>query len=144
MKSVYAIRDRMLDYFMNHFIAGDNPKVILSSIADTINDGASKHAISQTPTHFEVWQLATIDEETGHVKPEPKFIAECASLVRGNIRPEPAGRNETLHGAPGSQQGPTGKTAGNGSANLVTPPNAPQAAADAGGEAPQRHSGGAG
>lgn len=82
---LYAIRDRLIDYFMQPFVADSNPKV-LAALAETINDTGNRHAISQTPHHFEVWCLAEINEETGNVTGKPEFLAECSSLVRGNIR----------------------------------------------------------
>lgn len=108
---LYAIRDRLLEYFQRPFI-GDTDATVLAAVATAINTEANVD-FAQTPTHFEVWQLAEISEESGQVRPTPKFISNCSDLRRG-IREDrihraatgestaPAGRN----GIPGGQDPP--------------------------------------
>ena len=81
---IYAIRDRLLDYYMQPF-AGPEDKAVLASIARMINTQGEQSDIAQAPHHFEVWELGSIDEE-GHINPTRKLIADCSSLVRPGIR----------------------------------------------------------
>ncbi|QXP08024.1 MAG: nonstructural protein [Arizlama microvirus] len=81
---IYAIRDRLLDYYMQPF-AGPEDKAVLASIARMINTQGEQSDIAQAPHHFEVWELGEIDDE-GHINPTRKLIADCSSLVRPNIR----------------------------------------------------------
>lgn len=81
---IYAIRDKMLEYFMTPFAApGD--KDVLASLATTINAGADGNAIKAAPHHFEIWRLAQVTED-GHIAEDREFLAECASLIRRNVR----------------------------------------------------------
>lgn len=79
---LYAIRDRLLEYFQRPFI-GDTDATVLAAVATAINTEANVD-FAKTPTHFEVWTLATINEETGTVTGAPKFIANCSDLRRGH------------------------------------------------------------
>lgn len=81
---IYAIRDRLLDYYMQPF-AGPDDKAVLASIARMINTQGEQSDIAQAPHHFEVWELGDIDEE-GHINPTRKLLADCSSLVRPGIR----------------------------------------------------------
>lgn len=81
---IYAIRDRLLDYYMQPF-AGPDDKPVLASIAKMINAQGEQSDIAQAPHHFEVWELGTIDEE-GHINPTRKLLADCNSLVRPSLR----------------------------------------------------------
>lgn len=82
---LYAIRDRLLDYFLQPFI-GPSDNQVKSAVADNINNEESNHAISQAPNQFELWRLAEIDEKTGQVGGEREYICDCTSLIRPNIR----------------------------------------------------------
>jgi len=84
MMHLYAIRDRLIDYYLQPF-CGQNDKAITAALAETIN-GERSHAIQQAPHHFELYKLADIDEETGAVTPNKVFVADCASLVRDIVR----------------------------------------------------------
>jgi len=81
---VFALRDRFLKYFLQPFTAKD-VKQVQASLADTIN-GDTPHAIAKAPHHFELWQLAEIDEETGDVVAAKDFLFDCGALVRTDIR----------------------------------------------------------
>lgn len=113
MPKLYAVRDRLVDYFMQPFV-GPSDKQVLASIATVINGEGNNSAISQTPQHFEIWRLADIDENTGRVSGEKEYLADASSLIRGGIR----GGTEAGPGAgkvgapegrvPGAAAGPTG------------------------------------
>lgn len=81
---IYGIRDRLLDYYVQLFLA-DNDKVTLSTTAEAVN-GERGHAIEKAPHHFEIWRLGNIDEK-GDVTPDKEYICDCSSLVREPSRP---------------------------------------------------------
>lgn len=82
---LYAIRDKMIDYFQPPFVAnGDND--VLASVAIVVNTQDKTNAINQAPHHYEIYQLAEINSETGDVTACKIFIADASSLVRGGIR----------------------------------------------------------
>lgn len=84
---IYAIKDRLIDYFMAPFAApGD--KEVLAALATRVNqqlDGQTNDAIIQAPHHFEIWRLGEVNEG-GHLSANREFIADCSSLIRGGIR----------------------------------------------------------
>lgn len=82
---IYAIRDRLIDYFMQPFF-GPSDKQVLAAIAQTVNDQEGKSAINQTPQHFEVWRLGEIDEQTGQVEGDREYLADADSLIRDRVR----------------------------------------------------------
>lgn len=84
MTQLYAVRDRLIDYFMKPF-AAPNDKEVLASLAVAINQGEGNSALEQTPHHFEIWRLGSVTE-TGDLRPGKELLATCDSLVRGSIR----------------------------------------------------------
>lgn len=85
---IYAIRDILLDYFMVPFAApGD--KEVMSAVAIQVNRVEENNAVSQAPQHFELWELAILDEE-GRITPTRALVCSLNSLVRGSVRKEPA------------------------------------------------------
>lgn len=139
---LYALRDRALAYFLRPFIA-DSHFQVLASLSETINSETIT-PIQAAPHHYELWQLAEVNEETGHVTGKPEFIQDCASLVRERIRPrgEPAqyasaAEARRAQSAPGNREGgtaPTGAAARNGA--LTAPLEAPENDSRSGGGAP--------
>lgn len=133
---LYALRDRMLAYFLRPFVA-DSHFQVLASLSETINSD-KETTIQAAPHHFELWCLAEIDEETGRVTGTPEFLQDCAGLVRERIRPrgESAGQppstpTRRAQGAPGDREGgtaPTGAAARNGALTtaLAAPENDPR------------------
>lgn len=123
---MYAVRDRLLDYYMTPFFAeGDKP--VMHTLSKIIN-GESEHAFSQAPQHFELWALAEIDDTTGEITDAKKLLCECNSLVRHSIRDTPKlERDEpapTPPGRPGTPTGGPGNTGAQGSAHAQSPPTA--------------------
>jgi len=114
---IYALRDRLIDYYLVPF-AAQSTKEVLAGVATAINREGNLDAIAQTPHHFEIWQLGEVDEE-GHIHKHKEFVTTCDALVRP--RREPAG-NE--------QRTPTGgETTGGGPYTLggtISPPRAPE------------------
>lgn len=115
---IYAIRDRLIDYFMQPFF-GPSDKQVLAAIAQTVNDQEGKSAINQTPQHFEVWRLGEIDEQTGQVEGDREYLADAASLIRDRVRADAEIRpgHGTLDGTEGQSPRPAppaGETANTG------------------------------
>lgn len=81
---LYAIRDRLIGYFMQPF-PGPSDHQVKAAVATNVNNGGD-HAINQAPHQFELWRLAGIDEETGKVTGDPEYLCELASLIRGSVR----------------------------------------------------------
>lgn len=78
---LYALRDRLLDYYLQPFVA-PNDNAVRASLAQTILQGGDNSAIAQAPHHFEIWVVAEIDEETLKLAPIHQLLGDCHSLVR--------------------------------------------------------------
>lgn len=85
MSKLYAIRDRLLDYYMPPFV-GPTDVQVLAAIAESVNNEENRHALAKTPQHFEVWRLAEINEHDGTVETSKELITDCSSLVRPSVR----------------------------------------------------------
>lgn len=83
---IYAVRDRMLNYYMQPF-AGPGDKEVLAAISAQVNNGDAV-GIAAAPHHYEIWRLADISEE-GHVQESREFIADCSSLIRAGHKKAP-------------------------------------------------------
>lgn len=81
---IYAVRDRLIDYYMQPFVA-PNDKEVMAALAKTVNDQGDQNAVAQAPHHFELWELGTIDEE-GNLTPTRKLICDGSSLIRPGVR----------------------------------------------------------
>lgn len=80
---IYAIRDRLLDYFQQPFIAqGDKP--VLGAISNQLHNGGNIDW-QNAPHHFEIWRLGKVNEE-GHIEQDRELIATLDSLVRADLR----------------------------------------------------------
>lgn len=127
---IFAIRDRLVDYYMTPFCA-ESTKQVLASLAGTINNPENLNAIAQTPQHFEVWQLGEVNEDTGDLQAKREYIADCSSLVRASVRADTEGRSGAgaSKGHPGDNQGAPGGFGGG--TRTVTGPleDAPRTAA---------------
>jgi len=126
---IYAIRDRMLDFYLTPFVAEDEPKVVMHSLAELINNKESKHAVAQAPHHFELWTLGEINQETGGITRTPELVADCASLVRRDVRQEHHAGSATVAAPPGGRQGAPGGRGGAAAAGTPAPANAAPSAA---------------
>ncbi|QXP08205.1 MAG: nonstructural protein [Arizlama microvirus] len=113
---IYAIRDRLINYFMQPFVGPDD-KSVLASVARLVNTGEVTSDIAQAPHQFEVWTLGHVTEE-GHLVPEREYLGDCSSLVR-NVRGRTEPGAETVghpeisrHRAPESLGEPNGPPTG--------------------------------
>lgn len=129
MTGIYAIRDRLIDYFMRPFAAQDD-KEVLASIAHAINQGDNS-AISQTPHHFEIWRLGSVTEE-GDLRAGKELIADCSSLIRNGIRRTGVSGASEPEKAPDRRTGPSGGDRGEAATNPRLVPIAPPSASGAG------------
>jgi len=84
--NIYAIRDRLIAYYLHPF-AASNDKEVLAAVATTINREGNPDAIAQAPHHFELWELGIIDDEEGQITPTRRLVCDCASLIRVGVRP---------------------------------------------------------
>jgi len=109
--NIYAIRDRLIDYYMVPFAAPDD-KTVMAAIAKTINQGTNNEDIAKAPHHFEIWRLGQVHED-GHIEPEQFKVCSCSELIRSSIREEPKPGNreapatfgESTPGHPGAHSG---------------------------------------
>lgn len=126
---IYAVRDRMIDYFLQPFAAPDD-KNVLAAIARQVNHQESTDAIAQTPHHFEIWRLGQVEED-GTLTPGKEFIADASSLIRGGVRgaTEDQPRAPTLARSQGRGAGTPGHPPQAGSA-LQRAPTGPLEAED--------------
>lgn len=106
---IYAVRDRLIDYFMMPFCASDD-KSVMASISAEISRTDNANAIAAAPHHFELHQLGIINED-GTIIPEKQLICDCSILVRtgrGSTKPkvdvveEPAATSQRPNGRAGS------------------------------------------
>lgn len=95
---IYAIRDNLIDYFMQPFAAPDD-RAVLAAIATQINTQGNMNDIAQAPHYFEVWKLGEVTDQ-GNIVPGREKIANCSSLIRTGLR----GDN-----APEPREGPAGR-----------------------------------
>lgn len=123
---IFAVRDRLIDYYMQPF-AAPGVKDVLAALANQVNTENQGNAIYQAPHHFEVWQLGIVTED-GHITPEREFIADLSSLVRAGVRKtgQPGGRAPEV--APNDRPGAPGDRGGQTSAKPGPVPNAPHTA----------------
>lgn len=99
MMKLYAIRDRLIGYYMTPF-PGPSDHQVKAAVANNVNNGGD-HGINKAPHQFELWRLAGFDEETGKVTGEPEYLCDLASLVRRGVREGGDAGETTLPGAPG-------------------------------------------
>lgn len=83
---IYAIRDRLIDYYMQPFPAHSD-KDVLNSLANMLSMENNSDPVAQAPHHFEIWKLCEIDNETGLASGKPEFLADCAGLIRPGRQP---------------------------------------------------------
>lgn len=86
---IYAIRDRLIDYFQQPFV-GPNDNAVKASLSNHISNPEATDAIAQAPHHFEIWELGEVHED-GHIEPSQKLVCDCSSLIRPSVRTGRAG-----------------------------------------------------
>jgi len=122
---LYAIRDRLIDYYLTPFAAHTDNEV-MASLASAINNPESLDAIAQTPHHFEIWAIGEIDQE-GHLTAAKQLLADCSTLVRPKTN-DGAGSPRDQNGLYGGRRSPTGGKATEGGRGTPTGFTSPQRA----------------
>lgn len=140
---LYAIRDRLLNYFQQPF-AAHSDQVVLASLATLVNNPESSNDIARAPQHFEIWRLAEINDQTGKVTGDPEYLNDATSLVRTGLRERIDAGNPALDAPTGSSQMAPQVAPGNGGAKTRALANAAPATPGEGGQAHPAHPGGAG
>lgn len=131
---IYAIRDRLIDYWGQPFVGPDNGAV-KQAVARTVNSGDVTSDIANAPHHFEIHQLGYVTEE-GHLVAERSFVCDCASLIRGSVRQAEAsnGQGAETGNTAGTRHNGTGggfeDRRGGGTEALQGPPSGPDTATD--------------
>jgi len=80
-----------MDYYMSPFPAPGDAQVKAAISIQLHNEGAQS-AINQAPHQFEIWRLAKIDTETGHITESREYLCDCSSIIRTGIRSHATGR----------------------------------------------------
>lgn len=83
--NIYALRDRLVGYYLQPFCAPDDNNV-KAALANIVNQG-EKDAISQAPHHFEIWRLGKVTEE-GDLVPGKEYVCGCQDLIRNTPNAE--------------------------------------------------------
>jgi len=91
---LYAIRDRMIDYFMVPFACPDDHQA-MAGVSQEVNREDITAAIQQAPHHFELYSLGEIDEN-GTIFPHKELLCDCSSLVRARRQPAESGAPDSL------------------------------------------------
>lgn len=115
---IFAIRDRMLDYFQPP-VCVHRVEDLMAAIAKGINgEGEARNELAQAPDHYELWKIGEVDDQ-GHIRAERKLVANCSQLIRGGVwkrQPGAAGLDAEAPGGRAQMRSPSGGPAnGNGS-----------------------------
>lgn len=81
---IYAVRDRLLDYWMRPFAAEDD-KTVMHALSMNINNGETNDPIAQAPHHYELWTLGEVTDD-GHLESKRDLLCDCSSLIRASVR----------------------------------------------------------
>lgn len=99
---IYAIRDRMLDYFQPP-VCVHRVQDLMAAIAKGINgEGEAKNELAQAPDHYELWKIGEVDDQ-GHIRAEREFVSNCSQLIRTGVWQRRPGAGEV---APEVRRGP--------------------------------------
>ncbi len=129
---IYAIRDRLIGYYMAPFAGPDTHADVLAAVAQQVN-GVTEDAICQAPHHFEIWTLGEVHED-GHINPKKEFIADCSSLIRTGLRrgiaraDGPTSRESPTLGPQNESTSPPSRDRGHPATIPAAPPNDAQSA----------------
>lgn len=99
---IYAVRDRLIDYFMVPFVAPDDNQV-MASISQEVSRPDNPNAIASAPHHFEIWKLGEISED-GHIKPGKELVCDVSTLVRVRRETTESAANKAAQNAGASAQ----------------------------------------
>lgn len=129
MMNIYAVRDRLIDYYMQPFV-GPNEKEVMAALARTVNSQEDTNGITQAPHHFELWELGNVDEE-GHINPTRRLVCDCASLIRTGVRVRGEREDQEAANAAGADPALGGRARSPGRAPNGAVPSSAQATQEA-------------
>lgn len=93
---IYALRDRLLNYFLPPFVAPEDNQV-KASLANVVNSG-DPTGLAQAPQHFELWRLGEVTPE-GHVLGGKELLCDCHALIRAEPAKLEPGQIAAANGA---------------------------------------------
>lgn len=137
MLKIFAIRDRMLNYFQPPIIVS-REQDLLAALARGINGPQEeRNEISNAPDHYEVWQIGEVDDQ-GHLSQSRSFVINCASLIRNGVWNRSFERTPSTDSGPDQNKNHTGDatsvsttglgpTAGTTKPTPITPQEPPEA-----------------
>jgi len=117
MMKLYAIRDRMLDYFQNP-VAVTRQEDFLAAVARNVNGETNE--LAQAPDHYEVWEIAEIDDQ-GRITPKREFIANCSRFIRSGVWNRRKPGSDGIQGEPGQVPNGPGRIGGGPGAVALAP-----------------------
>lgn len=80
---MFAVRDVCVDCFLIPMFF-QNRAACVRALGDAVNKPGTDNQFNQHPEHFQLYHVATYDDETATITPlvAPEFIVDCQSLVR--------------------------------------------------------------
>lgn len=81
---LFSLRDNLINYFMTPFCA-PSEREAMAAVSAAVNREGSDDAIAATPSHFELWELGSVDPE-GVVTASKQLVCSCNSLKRPSER----------------------------------------------------------
>lgn len=127
--NIYAIRDRLINYYQTPFMAHTD-KEVLASLAKLINgEDINIHEIAQAPQHYEIWRLGQVDQD-GDLIQDKELLADCASLIRIGVRTRHEPTNQ-VGKTPGQSTSPESRNPSSTAADTRPAQNASQTASGA-------------
>lgn len=104
--NIYALKDRMIDYFLAPFAAAKDQDV-MAAISQRINNVSDQDPLAQAPHHFELWRLGQVTDQ-GHLEANREFLADCSTLIRPRRQPTESGATAVPGPAGGLHRAPPG------------------------------------
>lgn len=121
--NLYGVKDLLLNIMAPPFVAPSDNQAI-TALANIVNRGRETDPYAQAPHHFQLWQLATIDEE-GNVSPTKIILTDLSSLVRADIRQDGERRPPTGTSPAGARRSPAGGPDSGGDTEARATPDTP-------------------
>lgn len=81
--SVVAIRDTAAQLFGQPFFVRHNAQAV-RSFTDEVNRAHDENTYYKHPQDYELWQIATYDEESGTFEAKPERLTRAADVAKTN------------------------------------------------------------
>lgn len=84
MKSIFCVKDRATDVFLNIFTE-QTANAAIRAFGDAVNSQGSDNGFNKHPDDFDLYLLGSFDEDSGVIVPEspPSVVVRAKDLVRG-------------------------------------------------------------